>query len=84
MQAYVNLATVLTDDYLTRQVGGQAHLESLRKLKVQYDPNNVFDRHPFVGLWTDSMTSTGRNNSQCGSELAANVNGDAKQHNRQR
>jgi len=54
-QPYVNLATLLTDEHLEVQVGGAKNLQQLRGLKAELDPTNLFKRHPFVGLFTDSM-----------------------------
>jgi hypothetical protein len=48
-------------DFLEVQVGGADNLRVLRSLKAELDPTNLFQRHPFVGLYTDDM---GRCNSE--------------------
>lgn len=37
-------------DFLTSQVGGPDNLAKFRAGKQTLDPNNVFRRHPYIGL----------------------------------
>lgn len=41
-------------DFLTSQVGGPDNLAKFRAVKQTLDPNNVFKRHPYIGLVLES------------------------------